>query len=111
MPPSSPSSSTRQSQRPAAGDDGAGYVDVTVVFDDLADGTQFEITGDQQGNPPPLRYTVVEVTPVDIDVTFTVCLSGAATTGVPSGSTAGGRESGMAPAIPSAVRQAWPTTW
>jgi hypothetical protein len=55
---------------------GAGYVDVTVVFDDLADGTQFEITGDQQGNPPPLRYTVVEVTPVDVDVTFTLCMSG-----------------------------------
>ena len=55
---------------------GASYVDVTVVFDDLSDGTQFEITGDQQGNPPPLRYTVVEVTPVDIDVTFTMCMSG-----------------------------------
>jgi hypothetical protein len=55
---------------------GASFVDVTVVFDDLADGTQFEITGDQNGNPPPLRYHIVEVTPVDVDVTFTMCMSG-----------------------------------
>ncbi len=62
---------------------GAGHVDVTVVFDDLADGTTFEITGDQEGNPPPLRYDVVDVTPVDVAVTFTLCMSGEEFTGAP----------------------------
>ncbi len=55
---------------------GVAFVDVTVIFDDLSDGTQFEITGDQNGTPPPLRYHIVDVTPVDVDVTFTLCMSG-----------------------------------
>jgi hypothetical protein len=62
---------------------GAGYVEVTVIFDDLSDGTSFEITADQAGNPPPLRYDVVDVTPVDVDVTFTLCMSGEPFTGAP----------------------------
>jgi len=62
---------------------GAAWVDVTVVFTDLADDTTFEITGDQQGNPPPLRYEIVDVTPVDIAVTFTLCMSGEPFTGPP----------------------------
>jgi hypothetical protein len=62
---------------------GIGHVDVTVVFTDLTDGTTFEITGDQEQNPPPLRYEVVDVTPVDVDVTFTLCMSGEEFTGPP----------------------------
>ncbi len=62
---------------------GASYVDVTVIFHDLTDGTEFEITGDQQGNPPPLRYEIVPALPVDVDVTFTLCMSGEPFTGAP----------------------------
>jgi hypothetical protein len=63
---------------------GASWVDVTVVFDDLSDGTSFEVVGDQNGNPPLLRYTVTNVLPNDVDVTFQLCMSGeTVTTGVP----------------------------
>jgi hypothetical protein len=62
---------------------GAAWVDVTVIFTDNADmpASEFEILGDQNGNPPPLRYTVSPVLPNDVDVTFTVCMSGASTAG------------------------------
>lgn len=62
---------------------GASYVDVTVLFTDETDGSVFEITQDQAGNPPPLRYTVSDVLPNDVDVTFTLCMSGTETVGVP----------------------------
>lgn len=62
---------------------GATYVDVTVIFHDLADGTDFEITGDQEGNPPPLRYDIVPALPNDIAVTFTLCMSGEPFTAAP----------------------------
>lgn len=62
---------------------GAAYVDVTVIFDDLSDGTQFEITGDQNGVAPPLRYPVSDVLPDDVAVTFTMCMSGTPTNGPP----------------------------
>jgi hypothetical protein len=62
---------------------GASYVDVTVYFDDLSDGTEFQITQDQNGNPPPLRYSISNVLPVDVAVTFTMCMSGTPTTGAP----------------------------
>lgn len=62
---------------------GATYVDVTVFFDDLTDTTEFEITQDQNGNPPPLRYTISQVLPVDVAVTFTLCMSGTPTNGAP----------------------------
>ena len=62
---------------------GASFVDVTVIFEDTTDGTSFEITGDQAGNPPPLRYTIVDVLPNDVSVTFTMCMSGTPTAGVP----------------------------
>jgi hypothetical protein len=55
---------------------GAAWVDVTVVFEDLTDATTFEITQDQQGNPPPLRYTITAATPVDVTVHFTICMEG-----------------------------------
>ena len=62
---------------------GAAWVDVTVIFTDTTDNTTFEVTGDQQGHVPPLRYFVTNVTPVPIDVTFTLCMSGTATNGAP----------------------------
>jgi len=62
---------------------GGAYVDVTVVFTDLTDQTTFEITGDQNGNPPPLRYTILAVLPNDVAVTFTLCMSGEPFDGAP----------------------------
>jgi len=62
---------------------GASWVDVTVVFTDLTDGSEYEISGDQQGNPPPLRYFVTDVLPEDVTVRFTLCMSGVETVGVP----------------------------
>lgn len=62
---------------------GGSFVDVTVVFTDLTDGTTFEITGDQNGTPPPLRYNIVDVLPNPVDVTFTLCMSGEPFTGAP----------------------------
>lgn len=70
-------------QVPQAALVGASYVDVTVIFTDLTDMTTFEVTGDQQGNPPPLRYNVVNVLPNNVDVTFTLCMSGTPTNGPP----------------------------
>jgi Starch binding domain len=62
---------------------GAAYVDVTVLFTDAVDGSVFEITADQAGNVPLLRYTVSNVLPNDVAVTFTLCMSGIATAGAP----------------------------
>ncbi|MCP4573489.1 MAG: hypothetical protein GY838_14120 [bacterium] len=60
---------------------GATTVAVTVVFEDLTDSSTYEIAGDQMSNPPPLTYNIVDVTPNDIDVTFTICMEGVATAG------------------------------
>ncbi len=68
---------------PQAALSGASYVDVTVLFTDATDGSVFEITGDQVGNPPLLRYTISNVLPNDVAVTFTLCMSGIATNGAP----------------------------
>jgi len=62
---------------------GSSTIEVNVVFTDLADATEFGITGDQNGNPAPLLYTVSDVLPVDVTVTFTLCMSGAETVGAP----------------------------
>jgi hypothetical protein len=62
---------------------GAAYVDVTVVFTDLTDMSTFEVTGDQQGHAPPLRYNVTNVLPNDVAVKFTLCMSGTGTNGAP----------------------------
>jgi hypothetical protein len=62
---------------------GVSWVDVTVIFTDHTDGSTFEVTGDQQGNPPPLRYNITNATPNDIDVTFTLCMSGEVTDSPP----------------------------
>lgn len=60
---------------------GATWVDSYVIFHDDSDGTVAWITGDQSGNPPPLRYNVIDVLPVDVTVSFTMCLSGAGSSG------------------------------
>jgi len=60
---------------------GATWVDVDITALDLSDGTAFYPLNDQNGVPGPQRYNVVNVTPNDIDVTFSICLSGAETTG------------------------------
>jgi len=62
---------------------GVAYVDVTVVFHDASDGSDFEVLGDQNGTPPPLRYNVTSALPNDVDVTFTMCMSGTPTAGDP----------------------------
>lgn len=62
---------------------GASWVDVTVVFTDETDSSQLEVLQDQNGNPPPFRYNVSQVLPNDVDVTFTLCMSGTPTAGDP----------------------------
>ncbi|MCB9464159.1 MAG: hypothetical protein H6682_10770 [Candidatus Eisenbacteria bacterium] len=62
---------------------GSTYIDVNVVFTDASDGTEYSDTYDQNGNPPPQRYDVVDVLPNDVDVKFTMCMSGTETTGLP----------------------------
>jgi hypothetical protein len=60
---------------------GAQTITVDVIFTDLTDMMETPASGDQNGTPPPLVYNIVDVTPVPIDVTFTVCMSGMPTTG------------------------------
>ena len=62
---------------------GASSVAVTVVFTDQTDNTTFEVTGDQNGNAPPINYTVTQVLPNDVAVKFTLCMSGTVTNGPP----------------------------
>jgi hypothetical protein len=60
---------------------GAAWVQVSITFHDEDEFVDYGPISDQAGNPAPLQYSVVNVTPVDIDVTFSVCLSGATTAG------------------------------
>jgi hypothetical protein len=53
---------------------GASQVSVTVTFTDETDGTAYLVT---------YAYNVVDVLPVDVTVRFTLCMSGAETTGEP----------------------------
>ncbi len=62
---------------------GSTFIDVHVKFTDETDGSVWEDTNDQNGNPAPQRYDVVDVLPVDVDVTFTLCMSGTPTAGDP----------------------------
>ncbi len=62
---------------------GASYVDVHVKFHDLTDDTWYTDVKDQANNSPPQRYNVTNVLPVDVNVTFTLCMSGEATSGAP----------------------------
>gem|GEM_PF-1315263 len=70
-------------QIPQAALVGASWVDVTVLFTDATDGTEFEVLADQAGNSPAFRYIVTDVLPNDVTVRFSLCMSGAATNGVP----------------------------
>jgi len=60
---------------------GASWVEVDITFHDLSDGTDYTGLNDQAGVAAPQHYLVVNVLPVDVDVVFTVCLSGATTAG------------------------------
>lgn len=62
---------------------GASYVDVHVEFTDLTDMSVFTAVNDQNGNPPPQRYNITNVLPNNVDVTFTLCMSGTPTSGAP----------------------------
>ncbi len=62
---------------------GAAYVEVRVEFTDLTDMTTYTGVNDQSGNPPPQRYTITDVLPNDVNVTFTLCMSGTPTSGAP----------------------------
>lgn len=62
---------------------GSSWIDVHVVFTDETDGSEYGDTFDQQGNPPPQRYNVVDVLPTDVSVKFTLCMSGVGTSGDP----------------------------
>ena len=59
---------------------GATWVDVTVIFTDATDASEYLAT-DQNSNAPPFRYNITNVLPNDVDVTFEICLSGEVTTG------------------------------
>ncbi len=62
---------------------GATYVEVHVRFHDLEDDTWYVDVRDQANNPPPQRYNVTDVLPVNVNVTFTMCMSGEPTSGDP----------------------------
>lgn len=62
---------------------GASTVTVDFVVTDTTDGSTFSPVRDQANNIAPLTYNVTNVLPNDVDVTFTMCLSGEATSGPP----------------------------
>jgi hypothetical protein len=62
---------------------GASWVDADIVVTDLTDGTVYDGVTDQAGNVSPFHYNVVNVLPNDVDVTFSLCMSGEEFTGVP----------------------------
>jgi hypothetical protein len=68
---------------PQAHIQGAQTITVDVVFTDLTDMMDTPASGDQAGNFPPLVYNVVDVTPVDIEVGFRLCMSGEPHTDAP----------------------------
>lgn len=63
----------------------AGASTVTCDFTalDLTDGSSFTAINDQAGHADPLTYNVTNVLPNNVDVTFTVCMSGEPTSGAP----------------------------
>lgn len=62
---------------------GAATVTVDFVVTDLTDMTTYAPVNDQAGNPAPLTYNVTNVLPNDVNVTFTLCMSGEPTSGAP----------------------------
>ena len=62
---------------------GASTVSVHVIFYDATDMSEYSDVNDQADNAPPQIYNVVNVLPNDVTVTFTLCMSGTETAGVP----------------------------
>jgi len=62
---------------------GASTVTVQFKVHDLTDDSWYDAIGDQAGNPAPQTYNVIDVLPNDVDVTFTLCMSGEAHAGAP----------------------------
>jgi hypothetical protein len=62
---------------------GASTVTVDFVVTDTTDGTTFGPINDQAGHTSPLTYNVTDVLPNNVAVTFTMCMSGEATSGAP----------------------------
>ncbi len=60
---------------------GAAWVEVDITFHDLTDGTDYTGLADQASNPAPQHYDVTNVLPKDVEVTFSICMSGEPTTG------------------------------
>jgi hypothetical protein len=62
---------------------GASTVTVDFVVTDTTDGTTYGPINDQAGHTAPLTYNVTDVLPNNVDVTFTMCMSGEVTSGAP----------------------------
>lgn len=62
---------------------GAAWVEVRVVFTDQTDASTYSDVKDQNGQGPPQRFSITNVLPNAVNVTFTMCMSGTATTGAP----------------------------
>ena len=62
---------------------GCAWVEVRVVFTDLTDNSTYTDVKDQQGQGPPQRYNITNVLPNNVDVKFTMCMSGTPTNGAP----------------------------
>ncbi|MFH1843286.1 MAG: carbohydrate-binding module family 20 domain-containing protein [bacterium] len=62
---------------------GATWVESAVDFHDLTDDTWWIAAADQNGTPGPQLYNVTNVLPNDVEVTFTLCMSGEVTSGPP----------------------------
>ena len=62
---------------------GSTWVDAEIIVSDLSDMTTYVAVTDQAGNVSPFHYNVVNVLPSDVDVTFSVCMSGEEFTGLP----------------------------
>ncbi len=60
---------------------GAAWVEVDITFHDLSDATDYTGLLDQASNAAPQHYDVTNVLPNDIDVSFSICMSGEPTTG------------------------------
>lgn len=60
---------------------GATTITVDFVVTDLTDDSVYAPVNDQNNNPAPLVYNVVNVLPNDVDVSFSICMSGQETVG------------------------------
>ncbi len=62
---------------------GSAWVQVEINFHDFTDMTIYHDVTDQAGNMNPFTYNVLNVLPNDVDVTFSLCMSGTETMGDP----------------------------